>query len=98
MSTSSPVSELAVSETGFVFDPRTGATFSVNQTGLAVLTALRSQADPGDISEALRERFEGTPADVREHVDDFLRALRQLGVSVTIATKDRAPVTGGGNK
>lgn len=95
---SSPVSELAVSETGFVFDPRTGATFSVNQTGLVVLTALRGQADPGEITEALRERFEGTPSDVREHVEDFLRALRQLGVSVTVPVKDRAPVAGGDNK
>jgi len=95
---SSPVSELAVSETGFVFDPRTGATFSVNQTGLAVLTALRSQADAGDITETLRERFEGTPSDVREHVDDFLRALRQMGISVDVPGKDGAAITRGGHK
>jgi PqqD family protein of HPr-rel-A system len=98
MSTSSPVSELAVSETGFVFDPRTGATFSVNQTGLVVLTALRGQSGPGDIAEALRERFEGTPSDVREHVEDFLHALRQLGVSVTAPAKAGAPATVGGEK
>ena len=95
---SSPVSELAVSETGFVFDPRTGATFSVNQTGLVVLTALRGQADPGDVAEALRERFEGTPSDVREHVEDFLGALRQLGISVTVPANGRPAVTEGGSK
>jgi hypothetical protein len=32
---------LAVSETGFVFDPRTGHSYTVNATGLAVLHDLK---------------------------------------------------------
>jgi hypothetical protein len=35
------LSNLALSPTGFVFDPRTGATYTVNPTGRAVLEALR---------------------------------------------------------
>jgi PqqD family protein of HPr-rel-A system len=75
-----PISQLAISETGFVFDPRTGATFNVNGTGLVVLTALREGADPLTIARTLGGRFQATPADVKEHVTDFVRTLRQLGL------------------
>lgn len=77
---SSAVSELAISESGFVFDPRTGATFSVNSTGLAVLTALRNRASVPDIVETVRKSFEATPGDVGDHVAEFLRGLRQMGI------------------
>ena len=78
---SSSISELAVSESGFVFDPCTGATFSVNPTGLAVLTGLRNRSTVPQIVELIRESFESTPAEVPEHVADFLRTLRQMGIA-----------------
>jgi len=78
---SSSISELAVSESGFVFDPCTGATFSVNSTGLAVLTLLRNRTAAPEIVELIRESFESTPAEVPEHVADFLRTLRQMGIA-----------------
>jgi PqqD family protein of HPr-rel-A system len=78
---SSPVSELAISESGFVFDPRTGATFSVNSTGLAVLTALRSRSTVPEIVDTVRKSFESAPGEVHDHVQDFLRTLRQMGIA-----------------
>jgi len=78
---SSSISELAVSESGFVFDPCTGATFSVNSTGLAVLTGLRNRSTVPEIVELIRESFESTPTEVPEHVADFLRTLRQMGIA-----------------
>ena len=35
------LSDLAISDSGFVFDPYTGASFSVNLTGLTLLRALK---------------------------------------------------------
>ena len=41
--------DLAVSDTGFVFDPYSGATFSVNPTGLVILRALQQGAERDDV-------------------------------------------------
>jgi PqqD family protein of HPr-rel-A system len=78
---SSSISELAISESGFVFDPRTGATFSVNSTGLSLLGALRRRSTVPEIVELFRKSFEATPPDVRDHVEDFLRTLHHLGIA-----------------
>jgi hypothetical protein len=82
-SMSSRLAELAISDTGFIFDPGTGATFNVNATGLIALSALREgvdAADTGEIAARVRERFPSAPADVGEHVSDFVRTLRQMGL------------------
>ena len=77
------LSELAISDTGFIFDPGTGATFNVNATGLVALTALREGVEPNDtstIAARVRARFPAAPAEVDEHVSDFVRTLRQMGI------------------
>ena len=50
--------ELAFSETGFVFDPYTGATFTVNSTGKAILEALRRGDGREAIVDQLRAHFD----------------------------------------
>ena len=71
---------LAISETGFVFDPRSGATFTVNPTGLVVLHALREGLALEVTIERLRERFEAVAADAKDDVVDFVHVLRQQGL------------------
>ncbi len=81
MPTASQLETLAISETGFVFDPRTGATFTVNPVGHAVLLALRDGLPLDGVVARLRERFEQVPGDaVRDDVGDFVRVLRQHGL------------------
>ena len=70
---------LAVSETGFVFDPRTGHSYSLNPTGIAVLAALRDGADLPAIAVRLREEFDGGFA-VEDDIEGFLELLRELGL------------------
>ena len=69
--------DLAVSETGFIFDPYSGATFTVNETGLAIVMALREGASTGEIVTRLKTSFDGVTRDVVEDVGDFMRALKQ---------------------
>lgn len=80
MSNNHPLSNLAISETGFVFDPSTGATFTVNATGLVVLRALRDGASLDRIVELLDEGFAGPPEGARDEVRDFLHSLQGLGL------------------
>jgi PqqD family protein of HPr-rel-A system len=76
----SALKNLAISDTGFVFDPRSGATFTLNPTGLLVLLALREGATPETIVGKLGERFDGSLEGAKEDVVDFVKALRLHGL------------------
>jgi PqqD family protein of HPr-rel-A system len=72
---------LAVSESGFLFDPVTGHTFNVNATGLAVLQALKTGKSEDQIIEELTESFEQEGGeDVARDVAEFLTRLREHGL------------------
>ncbi len=80
MSSTPQLANLAVSETGFVFDPSTGATFTVNATGLVVLRALRDGASLTRIVEQLSEGFAEASRSARDEVLDFVQLLRGHGL------------------
>jgi hypothetical protein len=72
--------DLAVSETGFVFDPYTGASFSTNATGTTVLACLKEGLDRGAILARLTESFETAEEDVERDLDEFIFLLRENGI------------------
>ena len=80
MSSTKRLGDLAVSETGFAFDPYSGSTFTINATGLCVLDGLKEGLAPEAIQVRIRERFDARGADVLRDVADFLSALRQHGL------------------
>jgi PqqD family protein of HPr-rel-A system len=72
---------VAVSDSGFLFDPYTGLTFSVNATGRAILERLRAGEGVEDICRALGERFAtGQGDDLQRDVREFLLQLREQGI------------------
>jgi hypothetical protein len=71
---------LALSDSGFVFDPHSGATFTVNATGLFTLKALRDGLEPGAIASALAHEYDTRGADLKRDVDEFVQLLQQNGV------------------
>jgi hypothetical protein len=77
---SNRVRDLALSDTGFVFDPYTGATFTVNPTGLCILRALAEGLGREGVVRRLREGFDAPPAEIEVDVDDFVHLLCQQGV------------------
>jgi hypothetical protein len=68
--------ELAINDSGFVFDPQTGATFSVNPTGQAILQALKQGAGREQITDLLQCRFNADGHDLQRDVDGFVHLLR----------------------
>ncbi|MBF0448818.1 MAG: PqqD family protein [Magnetococcales bacterium] len=72
---------LAVNEEGFVFDPQTGESFTVNGTGRVLLMALIAQQSEEGIVGELVHRFglkiQEAQADLRDFVE-HLRFLRLL--------------------
>jgi hypothetical protein len=77
MSNARTLSDLAISDNGFVFDPLAGATYSVNPTGLCVLQALKEGLGKDAIAQRLADRFERAAQDPLRDVDEFIRMLRQ---------------------
>lgn len=75
------LSELAISASGFVFDPRTGATFTVNDPGRLLLEGLRDGLDLDGLTAALAEAF-AVPdhADLSRDVLEFSRRLQDEGL------------------
>lgn len=74
------LSELALSDSGFVFDPMTGHTFTVNPSGLHILRWLKDNLDPDEIARRLADTFElEMGEDPARDVQDFLAQLRECG-------------------
>jgi PqqD family protein of HPr-rel-A system len=73
--------DLAVSDSGFVFDPTTGHTYTLNATALAVLRALKDGAAPDEVARALDAAFElDGSEDLERDVQEFLSQLRAQGL------------------
>lgn len=76
MSTNNRIARLAINEEGFVFDPQTGESFTVNETGKTILKALiDSNAEEG-IAMKLTEQFDVSHQDAQADVRDFIQHLR----------------------
>ena len=69
---------LAVSESGFVFDPTTGHSFVVNETGLVVLRRLQAGSPMRDLLLGLQDDYDATPAELERDVLEFVGTLRKL--------------------
>lgn len=72
--------DLALSPSGFVFDPFTGATFTANSTALFLLEQLREGRSRADLVAGLRERFDTRDEDLPRDVDDLVATLRLHGL------------------
>ncbi len=68
--------QLAVSDEGFVFDPTTGESFRLNQTGLFILRALKENRPDQEIAQQLAESFEVSPEDAARDITDFMDHLK----------------------
>lgn len=75
----SKLQTIAVSDTGFVFDARTGNTFAVNATGAAVLRALKDGQSLAQIHDQVVAGFPHATS-VDEHLRQFAELLVELGL------------------
>ena len=72
--------DLAVSETGFVFDPYSGASFNTNSAGRLILEGLKDELGRAELITSMEEAFEVQGEDLNRDLDDFLFMLRENGV------------------
>ena len=69
------LSKLAINSEGFIFDPTTGDSFTVNSTGLFIINNLREGKTTEEIAETLSQEFEDTPEEIAKDISDFITHL-----------------------
>ncbi|MCU0661037.1 MAG: PqqD family protein [Myxococcota bacterium] len=69
---------LALSENGFLFDQRTGYSFSLSRTGVFLLRRLLDGTPPEQLAAALRETFEVDEQTAERDAIQFLSRLKDL--------------------
>ena len=70
-------SNVAISETGFVFNPLSGESFSVNYTGAALLNLLRDEVGNEELIKALGNEFVCENSILEKDIRDFIHILRE---------------------
>jgi hypothetical protein len=81
MDTMKRLKDLAISDSGFLFDPCTGLTFTTNPPGQVILRKLREGLAPDAIEPVLRAEFDLTDVDdPARDVREFLLLLREHGI------------------
>ncbi len=69
--------DLAISESGFLFDPYSGATFNINHTGRLILQLLKEGKGFEDIQFALKGKYEVGDADLGSDIYEFINLLKE---------------------
>jgi hypothetical protein len=67
---------LAISGTGFIFDPVTGNSFNTNETGLFILNHLKSGEPIGQVTSALVEEYDVVVETAEQDILQMIETLR----------------------
>ncbi len=68
--------QLAINRDGFAFDPTTGESFSLNETGMFILERLIERKSGAEIAQELEDKFQVDAEEAERDVADFVDHLR----------------------
>ncbi len=74
----SNLQRLAISESGFVFDPVSGHNFTVNETGLTILRLLQKDTEIKPILSQLSAEYDASERDIERDILEFAGVLRDF--------------------
>jgi len=66
---------IALSENGFVFNPSTGDSFTLNNTAKEVLMLIREGKNLSQITESMSEKYEVDKVTLERYLTDFVNDL-----------------------
>jgi len=66
---------IAVSENGFVFNPSTGDSFTLNNTGKEVLTLIKEGIEINRITDMMFEKYDVDRTSLERYLADFVSDL-----------------------
>jgi hypothetical protein len=68
---------LALSDSGFVFDPVTGKSYTVNETGFWLIKQLQQDSSLDVLKTQIAREFDGEEKTIERHVMEFLEQIRR---------------------
>jgi len=68
---------IAVSDSGFVFNPATGESFSANPIGMEIAELLKKGTPTQEISNTILEKYEIDASTIDKDLHDFIQILKQ---------------------
>lgn len=71
---------IAISETGFLFNPLTGDSFSTNTVGLDVIQQLKAGKTEQEITAFITEKYAVDASEFEKDLEDFRLQLRDSQV------------------
>ncbi len=71
---------IAVSESGFVFDPNSGDSFSMNPVGAEILNLLKQEKDFDKIHDTMIKKYDVPPGEFDKYFLDFIQTLKQFNL------------------
>lgn len=66
---------IAISESGFIFNPNTGDSFSTNEVGQEIIRLLSEGKNRDDITEYVLKNYEVEPAILEKDLGDYFFML-----------------------
>ncbi len=67
---------IAISETGFVFDPSTGDSFTLNPAGLEIIGYIREGKTQEEIAALITEKYDVEESAFERYFYDFVSMLK----------------------
>jgi hypothetical protein len=69
---------IAVSESGFLFDPGTGESYSLNEQGTEILNLMKEKKSDAEITDTMTGIYEVSRDEFEKYYFDFVGMLRQF--------------------
>jgi len=71
---------IAISESGFVFDPSSGESFSLNPVGMEILELIGKNQKFEEISVRIQEKYEIEALSFEKYYFDFINSLKHFNL------------------
>lgn len=72
--------DIAISDSGLVFNPDSGEFFSTNPIGIEIINMIREGKSEKEISAAILKRYTAEPSIFENDLQDFIGILRHFNL------------------
>ena len=73
-------SDIALSDSGFVFNPASGESYTVNPIGVEIIQLLKDGRSIAEVSEQILENYNTDITTVDKDLNDFIVMLKQYSL------------------
>ncbi len=71
---------IAISDSGFMFDPTSGDSYSLNAVGIDIIQHLKLNLDDEDIIRELHKKYDADKTIIEKNYFDFMDMLKQYNL------------------